>query len=507
MANDLLKEKVLPENIYCISAQDAFLATRLQNYIRLNNEKPSFDELTWVQDFAKKAFGTRAKRIWESSDPIEILKDASDVAEQSQMALPLNNVIKESYKNAPRMAMQSALRDVDLIFTNIDNYFKVKGYFNTQYQMTQQELDQIKESLQTLEENRKTLIQNTDISLKKIANAIRNTSSEMNTQFEQIKKQTPRIIKYEIDKTIEQEKKGVNERYAKAVGKNRAERLKKLFILDPDYAQNKSEAEYQKKIWEEVNKEKDEDGNLKETNTLSLPEDEMRLLTKSVGKIVDEFTSMFETGLEQTINEKVVGLNESISIINQTIITNISDIGKEFGKSGIEIQLPILNVNMESTDSLIQTLNLESILESKEHTYSVESTTAFAGIKRWFGYKLDKWDWGYTEKTETYKELDIDLLSSKVVDDLLATVVQPMESKFTEYLNSFNKQMIVDLQTIQTRVEELVNELETAYEAEQLPYEEKKQRKDAMNDIDSINQLIQKDLQVVTQSLPQVLGI
>ena len=59
--------------VYCISAQDAFLSTRLQNYINMHQQKPSFDELEWVQDFAKKTYGTKAKRFWEASEINEII--------------------------------------------------------------------------------------------------------------------------------------------------------------------------------------------------------------------------------------------------------------------------------------------------------------------------------------------------------------------------------------------------------------------------------------------------
>ncbi|MDR9777711.1 dynamin family protein, partial [Rhizobium hidalgonense] len=80
VAYDLLKDKIQLQNVYCISAQDAFLATRVQNHINLYKEKPDFEKMEWVQDFAKKAFGTRAKRIWESSELDEIIEDSQALA-------------------------------------------------------------------------------------------------------------------------------------------------------------------------------------------------------------------------------------------------------------------------------------------------------------------------------------------------------------------------------------------------------------------------------------------
>ena len=56
------------------------------------------------------------------------------------------------------------------------------------------------------------------------------------------------------------------------------------------------------------------------------------------------------------------------------------------------------------------------------------------------------------------------------------------------------------------QIEELINELQSAFDAEQLPYEQKKKRKDIMKDIDNRNKSIQIEINTVKKNLPVLLA-
>lgn len=501
--NDLLKDKIHSRNIYCISAQDAFLATRIENYINLHQEKPNFDEMEWVQDFAKKAFGTRAKRMWESSELHEILEDSQSLASDSQIALPLENVIQESYKNAPQIAMHSALRDVDNIFINISNYFSVHGYFNKEYQMTEHELNKIKESLLKLDQDKKTLIRQSKESIGKVSETAKKSLNEIDTKLKIIEKKSPNIIKSEIDKTIQSFQKNKEEEYDEKIGKTLLDKLFKAIRINDDYAQNKSQ------LSADLEDLKNASGTSNK-GIIKLKKEDMEKLSLRIETKVAALEDEYKRIISDVLNPILTNFNVLINQINDDVIENISQISQEFGKSGIDIKLTPLEIDFENTKTSMS-LSFLDLSDEKEENRRVQSTTSFADAKRWFGgffknkFKIDN-NWGYKNEKTIYLELKIEKIHKELEKQLSMALVQPLQIHLEKCFQMFNSQMEKDLSYITLEIEELINELQAAYDAEQLPYEQKKKRKDIMNDIDNRNKSIQIEINTVKKYLPVVLA-
>lgn len=492
--NDLLKDKIHSRNIYCISAQDAFLATRIQNYINLHQAKPNFEEMEWVQDFAKKAFGTRAKRMWESSELNEIVEDSQSLAIDSQMALPLEKVIQESYKNAPQIAMQSALRDVDNIFTNIANYFSVHGHFNKEYKMTEEELNKIKESLSKLDKDRKLLKEHADTSLVKVNKTIKKSSEEISEKFKKFEEDSPSVIKSEIYKTIKLFTEKKEEEYDNRVGRSNLGKVYKFLTLNENYAKDKSK----------LKAELDDLQKAFVGGVIKLKKNEMEQLNLQIEKKTQLLELDFKQSLEAMLNPILKDFNFAIQKINTEIIGDISKISQEFGKAGIEIKLSPLDINFASTQASMK-INFSELSTEKMESRRIESTSTFAGARRWAG-KFFNTDWGYETIETVYKELSFNQLNQELEKMLLNFLVGPIQVHLEKCFKGFNSQLEIDLNTITQQVEELINELQVAYEAEQLPYEQKKERKDMMNDIDKTNKSIQIEINTVKKYLPVVLA-
>ena len=495
VANDLLKGKIHAENIYCISAQDAFLATRIQNYIALNQNKPSFDELEWVQDFAKKAFGTRAKRMWESSELDEVIEDSQALAETSLMALPLANIIQESYKNAPKIAMQSALCDVDSIFTNVSNYFSVHGHFNKEYQMTEADLKNIKESLIKLESDKKQLNNYASISLVQVDEAIKKSSKDIEEQFKKFEETSYIVIQEEIKRTVQLFKENKEEEFRNKVGETPLRKLWKSVAVSENYAKDKSalqaEIDTLKKAFV--------------SNVIQLKKEEMDRLGLKMETKIQVLANEYRNSLGEMAKVIFNEFNQIIEQINMEVIMNISKISQEFSKTGIEIQLTPLKIDFESIQGSMG-LSFSEISEKKVSHRTVESTSIFAGVKRWFGRKLDKKDWGYEKEEIEFLELSLTKINAEVEKKFSQVIINPLKSQLEKCFFTFSKQMNSDLDTITLQIEELVNELQIAYDAEQLPYEQKKMRKDLMNDIENTNKSIRTETQTIYKYLPEVLG-
>lgn len=501
--NDLLKDKIHSRNIYCISAQDAFLATRIQNYINLHQAKPNFDEMEWVQDFAKKAFGTRAKRMWESSELNEIVEDSQSLAIDSQMALPLEKVIQESYKNAPQIAMQSALRDVDNIFLNISNYFSVHGYFNKEYQMTEDELKKIKESLIKLDKDKTILKEQSKISIKEVSNTAKKSLNEIDLKFNKIKENSSIIIKSEIIETVKYFLQKKEEEYGDKVGKGRVSKFFNAILLNENYSKDKSQISAD---LEDLRKA----FNTTENGIIKLKKPEMEKLSLKIDKKIQILEMGYKKSLNDVLNPILVNFNSRISEINSDVIENVSQISREFGKSGIEIELSPLEIDFEKTKTSMN-LSFLDLSDEKIETRRVQATSTFAGARRWLGgffrNKLNyENDWGYEEEKTAYLELKIEKIYQQLDKQLSTELVKPLQSHLEQCFQKFNTKLEEDLLYINLQIEELINELQSAFDAEQLPYEQKKKRKDMMNDIDKTNKSIQIEINTVKKYLPVVLA-
>lgn len=85
-------------------------------------------------------------------------------------------------------------------------------------------------------------------------------------------------------------------------------------------------------------------------------------------------------------------------------------------------------------------------------------------------------------------------------------MVKPLQSHLEQCFQKFNTKLEEDLFYINLQIEELINELQSAFDAEQLPYEQKKKRKDIMKDIDNRNKSIQIEINTVKKNLPVLLA-
>ncbi|MBS9782474.1 MAG: hypothetical protein KGV43_01565, partial [Arcobacter sp.] len=98
----LLNSMIEERNIYPISAQNAYLANRMLNYITQNSTKPKFQTKTWIQDIANKRFGKHRKTEENyNNTKLDGLKEFTlDLFGDSLIEQPLVNVVGNMRKNA-----------------------------------------------------------------------------------------------------------------------------------------------------------------------------------------------------------------------------------------------------------------------------------------------------------------------------------------------------------------------------------------------------------------------
>ncbi|MGM8887538.1 hypothetical protein ACS8FD_16555, partial [Psychrobacter sp. 1U2] len=149
--NNLLKDKIDLEHIYPISARDAYLANRMESYLLENKNKPDYKEGTWIEDFAKQVLGKRAEQKYEKMDAEDISEELRALIDDSRMSEPLTDVIVNMQKNAPYIAIQSALAGASDVFEKLHNFFNIRGHFAEKEKMTNEEIVELEKTIKSLE--------------------------------------------------------------------------------------------------------------------------------------------------------------------------------------------------------------------------------------------------------------------------------------------------------------------------------------------------------------------
>lgn len=484
VVNDLLNNQVYSENVYCIAAQNAFLATRFTNYLAENPEKPKFSEAEWIQDLAEKAFGLGdAQEDWEDASLEKIKKRTVNMLAKSQITLPLTNIIMDSYKNAPKIAMHSALKDVTSIFTDIKNVFNIKGRFTEQVALNDSEIKQIEETIKQLEHNIQTLKKNTEKAKDELGIISNQSVEEFNEAFSSIEEESADYIWSTILKLIKTFQDGKEQELKDQ---------KRWLTLDNNYRQ---EREKIKRELQDI-----ENSIEKRKGKITLRKSEMESLSKIIEEKNQEINRKLILGIEKTLNNISIGINQKIEKTNSDIVENMQEIQNTFGEEGIEINLSKLDItNIELSGSI--SINILNVSSTRNETYWHTTNR----VTRWFGKFLNT-DWGRESYTVTYCDFSLDELKAELKKLSIQGILEPVQKQVKQSLFQFSMQMTRDVEGVELQAEKLKNELVIALKDEQMPSLELKQkRKETLKQISIENKDIQKHIEIVKNSLTSTL--
>lgn len=142
VANELMKGCVSAEDVYPVSAKNAYLAHRARTELEVKGNLSSCEEL-WVEDFAKIGLGHR----WQHGiDDVEIVNEAIDYLwEESQFDKLLTHVIQKAHSQAAVMAIDSAAAKLVESGNWVNNFL---GLRETVLQKSKEGLQKSEEELQ-----------------------------------------------------------------------------------------------------------------------------------------------------------------------------------------------------------------------------------------------------------------------------------------------------------------------------------------------------------------------
>lgn len=450
----LLKDKIELDNIYAISAQGAYLANRMKSYIALHGNTPEYKPKTWVEDIAKKMFGEMAEDDYEEADIAKIEKRLDRLMVRSRMAEPMDNVIVNMQRNAPFIAMQSALAGASHVFDNLHNTLDIRGFFAEKENLSTQEIEHLKDVMESLRAQTQYLesakndlnqkiqdIQHkisTEVELEQKIQAIQTaTQAELNVMFDHGSKEAKKQLQ-----DLEQSRRNI---------------FKKIFTL--------------------VSEEKDQQERAKLDELRAVAQSNGNKLIFSNEKNLNNFKDEINIAISKLVNGRIKPifseiLTESIALVRaETSALNtqaqnvLKDLKHDFSEEGINLRINFDAVGHFNTESFKIT-NVDFKINEKSHTETKNQEGWFGGTKRLIGGLFGA-DWGtYEINYKTYEVNKAELvqqyfnaINKQIIDPSKQDVNQRIAKLLqlsTDYIDGFGQ-----------KIDEIINEMQQGIEHEQ----------------------------------------
>lgn len=487
--NNLLKDKIELDNIYAISAQDAYLAKRLLTHIEQHNDKPMYQADNWVADFAQKMYGRRPEQTYNQSEIADLQQDIQDLLEDSRMAQPMENVIVNMQRNAPFIAIQSALAGAGDVFNRLHNVLNIKGVFAEKEHLTQQEIVELKQKIEELKADTSSLEERKNQLKQKIEQSQREI-------YQRIKLQEKLDdIRYHTQDSISKIFSDESTKVQQQLNEMEAEKSSFLNILK--LKTEREIAEEKAKLDEMRARAKSDGDTLVFSNEDDLKKFKLRAI-KMVNGFVDSYVIVaFDELLQQSL-ENIRGITSEINQESE----QLSELLKtKFQQDGFDLRIEFdADMNLDKNIARIKSIQLNTITQN--HSTIKNEDGFFGGAKRFFG-GLFGTDWGtyqvdYTTHT-IYKRETIQELMNSVQKGVIAPLQRQVDDKVQELLN----QSMDYIDSFAHKVDEITYELQQSLEHQQMTvHQSKEEKEDEKQFISSLRQA-HDDLDVDWQKLKE----
>ncbi|MFW2177914.1 MULTISPECIES: dynamin family protein [unclassified Moraxella] len=453
--HNLLKDRIELDNIYAISASNHYLAERMATQINNDKSIPAYEKNTWIADFAHKAFGEDAEDDYPDASLDKIVRKVESVRKKGRMSEPLNNIVINMQKNAPFIAMQSALAGASHVFDNLHNTLDIRGFFAKYENMSAQEIDRLTNLLNDLKAQK----EHWDISKQELINKVdeskRNILLKVNLEdkLKIISLETQRSISNMFEEEMNTAKKQEMDALAQNKGINRI-----INILTP-----KSEAQVakEKEDLDKIRARAKSDGN----NLVFSSEADLKEFKEKAVKTVEKFVDdNVVQAFDSLLDESIEAVKELTNDINQNSLKLLKEIKSDFSEEGIDLRIDFDAMkNLQKQKAKVGSIDLKE--RRKDFTERRQESGFFGKAKRGLGGLFGK-SWGtYTVEYSTFtisKQKTIDLLIKIIDKEFLFPLRKQVEDKTQELL----KQSTDYIDNFGKKVTEIVNETQKGIQLE-----------------------------------------
>ena len=480
--NNLLKEKIDLEHIYPISARDAYLANRMESYLLENQNKPDYKEGTWIEDFAKQVLGKRAEQKYEKMDVEDISEELGALIDDSRMSEPLTDVILNMQKNAPYIAIQSALAGASDVFEKLHNFFNIRGHFAEKEKMTDEEIANLENTITDL----LTQIELLETMSNEIKNDFKLISS--NAKEKMNEKENKRDIPNKIEKNLkdmfdirtEETKDNLEEVDSKGV--------KKIwqFLTTIDNLEERQKLRDELDLAREEAKSSENELIFLDEKTLNDFREKVRInIDSMISDIYNEYNIILNESIKDTQN-----ITKNLYEVCNTTLGNLQEEFRKEGVQGITLEKPDM-YNIKNEVDVPGNLSLNEKSQSKT---IMKSQLGLPGVtKRFFG-KMFKKDWGKKQVEITTYNINKREITKDLQKTIDLKITIPLKKEITLTLSDILEKNITSIDQFNKTIENIVEEMNNAIVQEKMPDLEKKMLyKKKIKDLQTSSQDIEED--------------
>lgn len=477
--NNLLKDKIDFEHIYPISARDAYLANRMESYLLENENKPDYKEGTWIEDFAKQVLGKRAEQKYEKMDAEEISEELGALIDDSRMSEPLREVILNMQRNAPYIAIQSALAGASGVFEKLHNFFNIRGHYAEKEKMTNEEIINLETAIKELKFQIK-LLESKSLNIKDGFIDIKNNALKK-IEWKEKESEIPKKIDIALNALFSEKLHTTDEEAKKAeeAVKENWGKLKKIKKLNEDSTNLV--------IAQEV-KSATSDSTIAFSNTSDLDE----FSKKVQGRVLfigREINNIYDEIMKESVKD-TTELTESLHKECNKLLDNLQD---QFNKEGIKnIKVPSLDLQIKNNEeNITKNFSIDSNSSTKTVTRYESGITGSA--KRWFGSIFNK-NWGTLKVDVTTYTVNKDKVTKELNLLLNNKVISPLREEIKNMISELLERNMLAIDDFNSTIKNSVEEMNNAIVQEKMPdLEEKKKYKKKIKELQKVSKDIEED--------------
>lgn len=445
--NDFLKDKVLREHIFPVSARNAYLSNRMLKALENGGHKPEFITGTWVEDFAKMALGVSDAEDWEDESLSKIEKRAHKRLDESLMMQPIEQAIAQTHKTAPIVAIRSALANVGDLVQRLNAVCELS--MATAKQQTDAEhmnLQRLLVSLQVYSGSLKNLETSFQESLRDLSEK---GIEHAKTQVAELEKN----IVHEVDKTfgnmINNAKQSIDEN---------SQYVKVRDYLRKITTQEELEKQQKERIRAEKLLNETKDGKLVFTSEAQRDE-----FLQCCQQIISQINQTAYLAANQIVNDSLKLTYFELTKVEKEMTNMVNEVQAALNQNDVQIKLsiPPIQNNMKHQIEMVD-YQYDRTMQYEEKTEVREKDGALAWVARkmWDGGKLavkiDYW----TDDKEKLRENIILNIQMHILSKIKTAVAAQFAEIEREYVQG-------NLHTMTRITQQLKNQLKQSFEFNQ----------------------------------------
>ncbi len=445
--HDFLKDKVLREHIFPVSARNAYLSNRMLRVLEQGDDKPEFVAETWVEDFAKMALGVSDAEDWEDESRDKIQKRAQKRLDESLMLEPIERAISQTHRTAPMVAIRSALANVGDLVRRLNAVCEFS--MATARQQTNEEhinLQRLLVSLQVYSGSLKNLEHSfqevlTDLSVKSMEHAKKQVAELEKSIVQEVDRTFGKIIDH-AQQSIDENSQFVKVR----------DYLRKMTTQDELEKQQRERIRAEKLLHET------KDGKLVFTSEAQRDE-----FLQCCQQIISQLNQTAYIAANEIISDSLKLTYFELTKVEQEMSNIIAEVQAAFHQSDMNIQLaiPSLNHTDKHYISVVDyTYQREMKHEEKTEVLEKDGALAWVARKMWKGGKL--------EVTLDYWTDDKDQLRANIIESIQQNVLSKIKTAVAEQFVQIEEEYVKgNLRTISQMTNQMKNQLKQSFEFNQ----------------------------------------